>query len=219
VAPPSCPRKRRLPARRRGSCWASGRTAATAMSSRIVRRGLHVTKNDPSFSDYALAEVHVDPKVAAAFAAWLTELAGRAVFVSPRADVPEWVGTAAELLYAWAAEIPWANGQAGTAGQAGTSKSPRAGDLHGGFLAEVLAERVVPAVPPSPPGSPLTMRSLLEQQRAARLAVGVADALAAAVRAGDAERIARCLVAFEQASSTYYAAIGEELGDDGGSAS
>lgn len=175
-----------------------------------------MTENDPSSSDYALAEVHVDPKVAAAFAAWLTELAGRAVFVSPRADVSEWVGTAAELLYDWAEEIPWANGQAGTAEQAGTSKSPRAGSLHVGFLAEVLAERLVPAVPPSPPGSPLTVRSLLEQQRAARLAVGVADALAAAVRAGDAERTARCLVAFEQASSTYHATIGEDPGDDDG---
>lgn len=180
-----------------------------------------MTENDPSFSDYALAEVHIDPKVAAAFAAWLTELAGRAVFVSPRADVPEWVGTAAELLYDWAEEIPWAIGQAGTAGQAGTSKSPRAGGLHGGFLVEVLAERLVPAVPPSPPCSPPTVRSLLEQQRAARLVVGVADALATAVRAGDVERIARCLVAFEQASSTYHATIGEDPGDDddGGPAS
>ena len=171
------------------------------------------------FSDYALAEVHVDPKVAAAFAAWLTELAGRAVFVSPRADVPEWVGTAAELLYDWAAEIPWANGQAGTAGQAGTSKSPRAGGLRGRFLGEVLTERLVPAASPSPSGSPLPARLPLEQQRAARLAIGVADALAAAVRVGDAERIARCLMAFEQASSTYHATIGEDPGDHGGSAS
>jgi hypothetical protein len=176
-----------------------------------------MTGNDPSqFSDYALAGVDVDPKLVAAFAAWLTDLAARAVSASTRASVPEWVGTAAELLYDWAAEIPWANGQAGTAGQAETTKSPRAGGLHGKFLGDVLAERLVPAVAPSPPGSPPTVRSLLEQQRAARLAVGVADALAAEVRVGDAERIARCLVAFEQASSTYHATIGEDPGDDDG---
>src|SRR6266545_5114597 len=171
-----------------------------------------MTKNDPSqFSDYALAEVDVDPKLMAAFAAWLTDLSARAVSASTRANVPEWVGTAAELLYDWAAEIPWANGQAGSAGQAGTTiQPPRAGGLRAEFLGDVLAEHLVPAVPPSLPGSPLTVRSLLEQVRAARLAVGVADELAAAVRAGDDKRTARCLAAFEQASSTYHATLGED---------
>ncbi|SRR6266536_3314177 len=175
-----------------------------------------MTGNGPS-SDRALAEVHVDPKVAAAFAAWLTELAGRAVFASRRARVPEWVGTAAELLYDWAEEVPWANGEVGTAGQAGTTQPARAAGLHGGFLGDVLAEHLAPAAPPSsPPGPPMTVRGLPEQLRAARLAVGVADALAAAVQAGDAERTARCLAAFEQASSTYHATAGEDPGADGG---
>jgi hypothetical protein len=86
-----------------------------------------MTRNDRShFSAYALAEVDVDPKLVAAFAAWLTDLAARAVSASPRAVVPEWVGTTAELLYDWAEEIPWANGQARGGGQSGT---PRAGGL------------------------------------------------------------------------------------------
>src|SRR6266540_5598782 len=143
------------------------------------------TRKRTAFTD-ALADVDVDPKVVAAFAAWLTDLAARAVSASPRADVPEWVGTAAELLYDWAAELPWANGEAGTAGQAGTTlQVPIAAGLHGEFLGDLLAGYLVPAVPPSPPGTPLVVRSLLEQVRAARLAVGVADELAAAVRTGD----------------------------------
>jgi hypothetical protein len=138
----------------------------------------------------------------------------------PTGDVPEWVGTAAELLYDWAAELPWANGQPTTAGQAGTTiQPPRAAGLHGDLLGDVLAEHLVPAAQSSPPGAPLTVRSLLEQSRAARLAVGVANVLAAAVRAGDTEQTARCLVAFEQASSTYHATIGEDPDDDGGTAS
>src|SRR6266545_808348 len=112
-----------------------------------------MTKNDPSqFNDYALAEVDVDPKLVAAFAAWLTDLAARAVSASPRAVVPEWVGTTAELLYDWAAEIPWVNGQAGSGGQAGT---PRAGGLRGEFLGDVLAEHLLPPAGPSLSGSPL----------------------------------------------------------------
>jgi hypothetical protein len=62
----------------------------------------------------------------------------------------------------------------------------------------------------------MTGRSLLEQLRAARLAVGVADGLAAALRAGDAERAAKHLAAFEQASNTYHATAGEDPGDDHG---
>src|SRR6266536_868628 len=68
-----------------------------------------MTGNDPSSSDLAMASLDVDPKVAATFAAWATELAGRAVWASGRATVPEWVGTAAELLYDWAAALPWAS--------------------------------------------------------------------------------------------------------------
>src|SRR6266536_3865247 len=174
-----------------------------------------MTENDPS-SGHVLASVDVDPKVAAVFAAWATELAGRAVWVSGRATVPEWVGTAAELLYDWAAGLPWANGQVGTAGQAGTTQSTGVAGTHGAFLGGMLAGMGLPAAPPSPPPRPpTTARTPLEELRAARLAVGVADGLAAALRAGDAERAARCLAAFEQASRTYHAAAGEDPGDEG----
>jgi hypothetical protein len=177
-------------------------------------------------SDHAMALVDVDPKVAAAFAAWATELAGRAAWIGCRTTVPEWVGTAAELLYDWAAGLPWADGQVGTAGQAGTTHSARVAGTHGAFLGGMLAGMGLPAAPPSPPDQPgelgeppMTVRSLLEQLRAARLAVGVADGLAAALRAGDAEEAAKHLVAFEQASRTYHATAGEDRGDEDGAGS
>jgi len=181
-----------------------------------------MTENDPS-SGHVLASVDVDPKVAAAFAAWVTELAGRAVWISGRAKAPEWVGTAAELLYDWAAGLPWANGQAGTAGRAGTPTTTGVEGTHGAFLGGMLAGMGLPAAPPSPsdqPGElgepPMTVRSLPEQLRAARLAVVVADGLAAALRAGDAEQAAKHLAKFEQASSTYHATAGEDPDDDPG---
>src|SRR6266496_3326723 len=134
-------------------------------------------------SDDALALADVDPKVAAAFAAWATELAGLAAWVSGRTSTPEWVGTAAELLYDWAAGLPWANGQAGTAGQAGTTLPTGVAGTHGAFLGGMLAGMGLPAAPPSPPPRPPTTgRTLPNQRRAARLAVGVADALAVAPR-------------------------------------
>jgi hypothetical protein len=75
---------------------------------------------------------------------------------------------------------------------------------HGTFLGGMLAGMGLPAAPPSPPPKPPTTgQTLLDQLRAARLAVGVADALAAALRAGDAEQAARHLAAFEQASRTH----------------
>jgi hypothetical protein len=178
-----------------------------------------VTGNDPRSSGQATASVDVDPK-AAAFAAWATELAGRAVWASGRATVPEWVGTVAELLYDWAAGLPWANGQVGTAGQAGTTQSTGVEGTHGAFLGGMLAGIGLPAAPPSPPpGQPLakpptTARAPQDQLRAARLAVGVADGLAAALRAGDAEQAAKHLAAFEQASPTYHATAGKDPGDD-----
>jgi hypothetical protein len=49
-------------------------------------------------------------------------------------------------------------------------------------------------------------RVLLEELRAARVAVRAANALAAAQRQGHAEEIDRCLAAFEQASRAYQAA-------------
>src|SRR6266511_336349 len=177
-----------------------------------------MTENDPS-SGHVLASVDVDPKVAAAFAAWATELAGRAVWISGRAKAPEWVGTAAELLYDWAAGLPWAKGQVGTAGRAGTPTTTGVEGTHGAFLGGMLAGMGLPAAPPSPPDkpgelaeAPMGGRSLLEQLRAARLAVGVADGLARALRAADAERAAEHLVTFEQASRTYHATAGEEAG-------
>jgi hypothetical protein len=85
----------------------------------------------------------------------------------------------------------------------------------------MLAGMGLPAAPPSPPAQPgelgeppMTGRSLLEQLRAARLAVGVADALVAALHAGDAEQAAKHLAAFEQASNIYHATAGEDPGDD-----
>jgi len=177
-----------------------------------------MTGNDPSSSDLAMASLDVDPKVAATFAAWATELAGRAVWASGRATVPEWVGTAAELLYDWAAALPWASDGrvVGTAGQAGASQPTGVAGTHGAFLGGMLAGMGLPAAPPSPPPTPpTTARTPLEELRAARLAVGVADGLAAALRAGDAERAARCLAAFEQASRTCHAAAGEDPGDEG----
>jgi hypothetical protein len=162
-----------------------------------------MTANYPSGSDQAVASIDVDPKVAAAFAAWATELAGRAVWVSGRTTVPEWVGTAAELLYDWAAGVPWANGQVGMAGQAGIPTTTGVAGTHGAFLGGMLA-----ATPPSSSDQlgepPISGRTPLEQLRAARLAVGVADALVVALRAGDAE----------QASRTYHVTAGEDLGDD-----
>ncbi len=172
-------------------------------------------------SDDALALADVDPKVAATFAAWATELAGLAAWVSGRTSTPEWVGTAAELLYDWAAGLPWANGQAGTAGQAGTTLPTGVAGTHGAFLGGMLAGMGLPAAPPSPPDqpgelaeAPMGGRSLLEQLRAARLAVGVADGLARALRAADAERAAEHLVVFEQASRTFHATAGEDAGDE-----
>jgi hypothetical protein len=172
-------------------------------------------------SDDLLALADVDPKVAAAFAAWATELAGRAAWISGRTTTPEWVGTAAELLYDWAAGLPWANGQAGIAGQAGTIQPTGVAGTHGAFLGGMLVGMGLPVAPPSPPDqpgdlgeAPMTGRSLLEQLRAARLAVGTADGLTRALRAGDAERAAQHLVAFEQASRTYHATAGEDPGDD-----
>jgi hypothetical protein len=183
-----------------------------------------MTGNDQRNSDHAMAEVHVDPKVVAAFAAWAIELAARAVWASGRATVPEWVGTAAELLYDWAAGVPWANGQVvGTAGQAGTTQSTGVAGTHGAFLGGMLAGMGLPAAPPSPPDRlgepPMSGQSPLEQLRAARLAVGVADGLAAALRAGDAEQAAKHLAAFERASRTYHATAGEDPGDADGEAS
>src|SRR6266542_1248970 len=92
---------------------------------------------------------------------------------------------------------------------------------HGAFLGGMLAGMGLPAAPPSPPDqpgelaeAPMGGRSLLEQLRAARLAVGVADGLARALRAADAERAAEHLVTFEQASRTYHATAGEDAGDE-----
>jgi hypothetical protein len=49
-------------------------------------------------------------------------------------------------------------------------------------------------------------RVLLDELRAARVAMRAASVLAAAQRRGDAEQISRCLAVFEQASRAYKAA-------------
>jgi len=96
---------------------------------------------------------------------------------------------------------------------------------------------MAPAAPPPPPpdslaeppaiGSlleaepPATGWMLLDELHAARVAVGVADALAAAQRAGDAEQVVSWLAVFERASRVYHAATGQRLGGeaDGGAGS
>jgi hypothetical protein len=116
----------------------------------------------------------------------------------------------------WAEGVPWLEAQVvGTAGQAGITQSTGVAGTHGAFLGGMLAGMGLPAAPPSPPPEPHTTgRTLPDQLRAARLAVGVADALVAALRASDAEQAAKHLMAFEQASSTYHATVGENPAGD-----
>jgi hypothetical protein len=94
-------------------------------------------------SDQAMASVDVDPKVAAAFAAWATELAIQ-VTRTRGEQVPGWAGTVVELLDDWSQQL----GPGGrTAGQAGTARTP--GVLQAPVRLGVLAGGVMPAAPPS----------------------------------------------------------------------
>jgi hypothetical protein len=172
-------------------------------------------------------QVDVDPKLAAAIAAWATVLAMQAIYASGD-EVPGWVGTVVASLYDWSDRLARAEGQArGTAGQADTTQPTSAAGAHGAFLRGVLSGAMAPVAPPPDPlaapppiGSllepepPATGWMLLDELHAARLAVGAADALAAAQRAGDAEQVACWLAVFERASRIYHAAAGQRLGRD-----
>lgn len=189
--------------------------------------------NEPSSTDQAAAyvDVDVDPKVAAAVAAWVTQVAARAVWTAGATRTPRWIAMVVASLYDWSERLARAEAQAvGTAGPAGATQPTSAAGAHGAFLRGVLAGDVAPAaLPPSPPdplaapppiGSlregepPATGWMLLDELYAARLAVGAADALAAAQRAGEPERVACWLAVFERASRVYHAAAGQRLGRD-----
>ncbi|HYY89005.1 MAG TPA: hypothetical protein VFA49_09435, partial [Chloroflexota bacterium] len=58
--------------------------------------------------------------MAAGFAAWAAELAGRAASMSSRTPVPEWVGTAAELLRDWSQQLDQRGRTPGHTGTAAT---------------------------------------------------------------------------------------------------
>jgi hypothetical protein len=155
----------------------------------------------------ATVNVDVDPKMAAAVAAWATEVTARAVWTASGIQTSGWIAMVVALLDDLAVQLALADGQAvGIAGQAGTIKPTGMIGAHGAFLWGVLAGRVAPAAPPSPPPeaapaqAPTTMRALLEELGAVRRAVDAADTLAVAQRVGDAQDVAHALVAYEYAS-------------------
>lgn len=179
-------------------------------------------------SGQATVYVDVDPKVAAAVAAWTTEVAARAVWTASGTQTPGWIAMVVALLDDLAEQLAQADGQAvGTAGQAGTTKPASTAGTHGAFLRGVLDGRVAPAAPPSPPPeaapaeAPTTVWALLDELHAARLALDAADTLAVAQRAGDAQDIAEVLAAYEQASLAYHATAGRRRAGeaDGGAES
>jgi hypothetical protein len=66
-------------------------------------------------------QVDVDPKLAAAIAAWATDLAAQALYANGD-EVPGWVDTVAGLLDDWSWRLAVTDGRiAGRAGTAGTS--------------------------------------------------------------------------------------------------
>jgi hypothetical protein len=172
--------------------------------------------------------VDVDPKVAAAVAAWATEVTARAVWTANGVQTPGWIAMVVALLDDLAVQLAQGDVQpVGTAGQAGTIKPTGMVGAHGAFLWGVLAGRVAPAAPPSPPTDaaptevPATMRALLEELGAARVAMEAADTLAVAQRVGDAGDVAETLATYEQASLAYHLVAGHRPGGeaDGGAES
>jgi hypothetical protein len=102
--------------------------------------------NDPSGTDQAAVYVYVDPKVAAAVAAWVTELTARAVWTASGTQTPRWIAMVVALLDDLATQLAQADGQAvGTARQADTARTP--GVLAAPARIGVLASAVVPAAP------------------------------------------------------------------------
>src|SRR6266536_615090 len=180
-----------------------------------------MTENDPSSSDQPTVHVDVDPKVAAAVAAWATEVTARAVWTASGTKTPGWIAMVVALLDDLAEQLAQAHGRmAGTAGQAGTTTPTSTAGAHGAFLREVLAGQAAPAAPPSPPSgaapaeAPATRRALLDELGAARRAMDAADTLAVAQRVGDAQDVADALVAYEQASLAYHTTAGRRPAGD-----
>ncbi len=171
--------------------------------------------------------VDVDPKVAAAVAAWATQVVARAVWTASGSEMPGWIAMVVALMDDLAAQLAHGDGQAvEAAGQAGTSTLTSTAGAHGALLRGVFAGRLAPAAPPSPPpgaapAEPPTTGRALEELGAAQLAVDAADTLAVAQRVGDAQDVAHALVAYEQASLTYHVVAGRRPagGADGGAGS
>jgi hypothetical protein len=133
--------------------------------------------NEPSSTDQAATyvDVDVDPKVAAAVAAWATQVAARAVWTAGATQTPRWIAMVVALLDDLAVQLAQADGEAvGTAGQAGTIKPTSTAGAHGAFLWGVLTGSVAPAAPPSPSTdavpakAPTTIRAVLEELGTAR---------------------------------------------------
>ena len=180
-----------------------------------------------SSNPQATVNVDVDPKVAAAVAAWATHVTARAVWTGSGIQAPGWIGMVVALLDDLAAKLAQADGHlVGTAGRASTKPTSTAG-THGALLRGLFARQVAPAALPSPPSdaapveAPTTMRALLEELGAARRAVDAADTLAVAQRVGDAQDVAHALVAYEQASLAYHLVAGHRPAGqaDGGAGS
>jgi hypothetical protein len=176
----------------------------------------------------ATVNVDVDPKVAAAVAAWATEVTARAVWTASGIQTPGWIAMVVALLDDLAVQLAQADGETvGIPGQAGTITPTGTVGAHAAFLWGVLAGRVAPAAPPSPSPEaasaevPTAMRALLKELGAARRAVDAADTLAVAQRVGAAEDIAHALAGYEQASLAYHlVAGGRPAGEaDGGAGS
>ncbi len=164
---------------------------------------------------HATVLIDVDPKVAAAVAAWATELTGRAVWTASGIQAPGWIAMVVALLDDLAAQLTQGDGYAvGTTGQAGTTNPASTAETHGALLRGLFAGQVAPAAPPSPPSdatpaeAPARVRALLEELGAARRAVDAADTVAVAQRVGDAEDIAHALMTYEQAGLAYHLVAG-----------
>jgi hypothetical protein len=177
---------------------------------------------------HATVLIDVDPKVAAAVAAWATELTGRAVWTASGIQAPGWIAMVVAPLDDLAAQLAQGDGYAvGTAGQAGTTTPTSTAGTHGALLRGLFVGQVAPAASPSPPSdaapaeAPARMRALLDELGAARRALDAADTLAVAQRVGDAHDVAHALVAYEQASLAYHLVAGQRPAGqaDGGAGS
>jgi hypothetical protein len=169
-----------------------------------------MTENERHTSDQAtvFVDIGVDPKVAAAVAAWTTQVAAWAVWTAPT-QTPRWIAMVVALMDDLAAQLAHADGQLGTAGQTSTPTPRGAAGGQGALIWGVLAERAASILPAAVvPAEPATSGRALDELGAARLAVDAADTLAVAQRVGDAEDVAHALAVYEQASLTYHLVAG-----------